>query len=124
MLLPWGAPTTATFGTLRGSWGSKLTLAAVLVPEERGDDRLLRAVVLDAGLAQHLRGPAGGHAEQPEQHVLGADEVVPEVERSRRGLFQDLLALAGERDVPGRRPPARGEPGSGRLGERVERGAE
>ena len=54
-------------------------------------------------LDQHLSGDAVALTDEAEQDVLGADVVVPELQRLPQRELEHLLRTRGERDVPGRR---------------------
>ena len=56
---------------------------------------------------QHLRGHAFTLADQAEQHVLGPDVVVAELQSLPQGKLQDLLGPWGERRRPGGGRPGR-----------------
>jgi hypothetical protein len=72
------------------------------VAREQLDDLGADAVEVGAELLQHLGGDALALADQPQQDVLGADVVVPELERLAQRELQHLLRPRGEGDVPGR----------------------
>jgi hypothetical protein len=81
-----------------GRSGDLLGLEGVGVGQEL-DDLLADPVEAGAELDQHLGGHALALADQPEQDVLGADVVVPELQRLAQRQLPDLLGPGGERDV-------------------------
>ena len=70
------------------------------------DDLLAGAVEVHALVDEHLRRHALALADQPEQDVLGADVVVPELERLLERQLEHLLGPGRERDVARRGLPA------------------
>ena len=56
------------------------------------------AVEGGAQIRKDPRGPAVGGADQPEEHVLGADVVVTELERLPQGVLERLLGPRAERE--------------------------
>ncbi len=85
-------------GTLGGAACRGGLLA--LVAREQLDDLLADPVEVGTELHQHLRRNALALADEAEQDVLGADVVVPELERLAKRQLQDLLRTRRERDVP------------------------
>jgi len=67
------------------------------VAEEEQDHRLADTVEVGAERLQHLRGDALALADQPEQDVLGADEVVSQAERLAERELEDLLGTGRKR---------------------------
>ena len=88
-------------GRLRGSarGGGLLALIAV----QQLDHLLAHPVQVRAQLHQDLGRHALALADQAEQDVLGADVVVPELQRLAQRELEYLLGPRGERDVPRRR---------------------
>ena len=80
-----------------------LALALARVAGQELDDLLANPAEVGAELLQDLRGDALALADQPEQDVLGADVVVPELQRLAERQLQDLLRPRRERDVAGGR---------------------
>ena len=67
-----------------------------LVARQELDDLLADPGQVGAQVDQHLGGHALALAHQAEQHVLGADVVVPELERLAKRQLQDLLGSGRE----------------------------
>ena len=79
-----------------------MLLAAPGAGEEL-DHGLADLLQLGAELLQDLGRHALTLTDQPEEDVLGADVVVPELQRLAEAELEDLLGPGGERDVAGRR---------------------
>ena len=73
-----------------------------LVAREQLQHLLAHTVEVRAELDEHLGGDALALADEPEQDVLGADVVVPELQRLAQRQLQHLLGAGGEGDVAGR----------------------
>ncbi len=73
---------------------------ALVVTGEQLDHLLPHAVQVSAQLDQDLCGHTLTLTDQPEQNVLGADVVVPQLQRLPQRELQHLLGPGGERDVP------------------------
>ena len=86
---------------LGGRAGRRGLLALVAV--QQLDDLLADPVQVSAEPDQHLGGDALAFPDQPEQDVLGADVVVPELQRLAQRELQHLLGPWRERDMTGRR---------------------
>ena len=67
-----------------------------LVARHQLDDLLAHAPQVGAEADQHLGRHALALAHQAEQHVLGADVAVPELQRLAQGQLEDLLGTGGE----------------------------
>ncbi len=66
------------------------------------DDLLANPVQVSAQLDKHLGGDAVALADQAKQDVLGADVVVPELQRLAQRQLKHLLGARREGDVPRR----------------------
>ena len=64
---------------------------------EHPDDLAPDLVRVDAEVGQHARGDTLGLSDEPEQDVLGANVVVPELQRLSQGELENLLRARGER---------------------------
>src|SRR5439155_6897527 len=63
------------------------------------DDLLADTRQIGPQLDQNLRGDALALADEPQEDVLGADVVVPQLESLTERQFEDLLGAGGEGDV-------------------------
>ena len=81
-------------------------LAATGVARQQLDDLLADARQVGAELHEDLGGDALALTDQPEEDVLGADVVVPELQRLAERQLEDLLGPGREGDVPARGRPA------------------
>jgi hypothetical protein len=89
-------------GLRAGCTGADRLLA--LVAGEQLDDLLADPGQVGAEALQHLGGHALALAHQAEQHVLGPDVAVAELQRLAQGQLEDLLRPGGEgRGAGGRR---------------------
>ena len=70
-------------------------------PCQQLDHLLADPAGVSAQLEEHLGGDALALADQAEQDVLGADVVVPELQRLPQRQLQDILGARSEGDVPG-----------------------
>ena len=70
------------------------------MPERKLDDLLADTREVGAEILQHLCGDAVGFPDQTQQHVLGADVVVTELEPFAEGQLEHLLRTRCEGDVP------------------------
>ena len=70
-----------------------------LVPGEQLDDALHDAIVVDTEVVEHPRRDTITFAEEPDQEVLGADVVVPELERGRQRQFERAHRTRREREI-------------------------
>ncbi len=80
--------------------------AGALVAREQLDDLLADPGQVGAELHEHLGRHALALTDEAEEDVLGADVVVPQLERLAQRQLQDLLGAWGEGDVPGWRRAA------------------
>ena len=87
--------------------GGGLLRPGGLVAGEQLDDLLAHPGQVGAQADQDLGRDALALADQAEEHVLGADVVVAELESFPQGELEDLLGPGGERGRPGRRRPGR-----------------
>ena len=94
----------------RTAGGGGRSLAALVARQEL-DDLLAHAGEVGAEADEDLGGHALALAHETEQHVLGADVVVAELERFAKGQLENLLRPRCE----GRRPGRRRTGGSDRL---------
>src|SRR4029079_7386856 len=92
---------------LRGLGGRATTLWCALlragVAGQELDDLLTDAREIGAQLHEHLRGDAFAFADQPEEDVLGADVVVPELQRLAQRELEAPLRAPSARGVTGGR---------------------
>ena len=95
-----------------------------LVAGEQLDDLLADTRQVGAEALQDLGGNALALAHQPEQHVLGPDVVVSELERLAQRQLENLLRPRGERRRAGRRRPGWTDRLFDLLAHRFERDAE
>ena len=84
-----------------GAAGGRGLLA--LVPAQQLDHLLADPVEVGPELDQDLRGDALALADQAQQDVLGADVVVPQLQRLAQRQLEHLLGPGRERNVPARR---------------------
>ena len=107
----------------RGAGRGRCALAA-LVAREKLDDLLADAGQVGAEADEDLGGDALALAHETEQHVLGADVVVTELERLAKRQLENLLRSRRERRRPGRRRAGRPDRLLDLLAHGLERDAE
>ena len=90
-----------------GSPGRGSRAFPALVTGEQLDDLLAYARQVCAEAHEDLRGDSLALADQPEEHVLGADVVVAQLESLAEGELEDLLGTRRERRRTGRGRPGR-----------------
>ena len=73
-----------------------------LVPGQELDDLLADPGEVGAQALQHLCGHTLALADQPQQHVLGSDVAVAELQRLTQRQLEHLLGSGGEGRGPGR----------------------
>ena len=85
----------------RGGRPAELLLGSLRTGEEL-DDGLAHLLELSTHLLEDLGGDAFALPDEAEEDVLGADVVVPELERLAEAQLEDLLGPGSEGDVAGR----------------------
>ena len=93
----WSSTAEPARGLLLATAGGRADGLLALVARHHLDDLLAHATEVRAERDEHLRGDAVALADEAEQHVLGADVGVAELERLAQRELEDLLRPRGER---------------------------